>query len=69
MNPFQITSKAGVGALLVTVLVLILPMLGIEAKEDGIMEVVDAIGTVAGFVLLVWGQVDRKDLNMGLFRK
>lgn len=66
---FVTLSKAGIGATIVTVLEFIFPLLGIDVPTGSIAGVVEATATVVGFVLLVWGQLDRTDLKFGLFRK
>lgn len=69
MNAFKVTSKTGVGLVIYTILKFILPALGFEADEDSIMGVVDAVGVVIAFGLMLYGQWDRKDLQYGIFRK
>lgn len=66
---FKSTSKAGVG-LWITILTLIIQMFGLDISDQQIIEAVHAAAQVAGFVLLVWGQLDRTDLTFfGLMRK
>ena len=62
------TSMAGSG-LVVSVLVFGAKFLGLDLDEGTITEGVANILAAVGFVLLVWGQLRRKDLNWGLFRK
>ena len=70
---FNSVSKAGIGGGLVTLLYAVLPLLdsffGIKIPESDVQAFATAIGTIIGFVLLVWGQIDRKDLKFGLLRK
>lgn len=66
---FKNTSKAGVG-LWITILTLIIQMFGLDISDQQVIEVVHAAAQVVGFVLLVWGQLDRTDLTFfGLMRK
>lgn len=44
-------------------------MLGINAEDGQIQVWTDAIITVAGLVLMIWGQLRRGDLTMGILRK
>lgn len=47
----------------------IFPLFGIEVPEGTVAGVIEAILTVVGFGLLIWGQIDREDLKFGLVRK
>ena len=69
MNTFKFTSKAGVGAVIVTLMEVVLPLIGLDSQEGTAANVVDAVATLVGFALLLYGQFDRKDLEYGLFRK
>lgn len=66
---FSNLSKAGLGVTIVTVLNFVFPMIGVEVPEGSTAAFIESMGNVLGFILLVYGQIDRKDLNMGLFRK
>ena len=44
-------------------------MIGIDADEGQITEALLAIATLISFATWVWGQLSRKDLDWGLFRK
>lgn len=66
---FSNFSKAGVGIAIVSVLKVIFPWFGIEVPDESILQVVESVGVVIGFILMVYGQLDRKDLKMGLLRK
>lgn len=66
---FTSLSKAGLGATLVTLLNFVFPLIGVEVPEGSTTAFVENLGNILGFVLLVWGQIDRKDLRMGLFRQ
>lgn len=61
-------SMAGVGAL-ITVAVTLLKLFGVELPEGTEAKVTEAIVTIVGIGLLVWGQVRRPDLVAGIFRK
>ena len=61
-------SKAGVG-LVILVLTEVLSFLNISVDLGTIEAGVNGIFAFAAFILLVWGQLDRKDLKFGLFRK
>ena len=61
-------SKAGIGALL-TVAVTILNLFGVDLPEGTVGNATEAIATIVGIVMLVWGQFDRPDLKYGLIRK
>lgn len=65
---FTSISMAGTGTAVV-IIQAILSILGIEAPEGSVAGAVDAVVTVVGFVLLVWGQLRRKDLVAGFIRK
>ena len=66
---FNTLSKAGTGASIVIILNAIFPLLGIEVPEGSLESTIEAILNVFGFVMLVWGQLDRSDLVLGLWRK
>jgi len=61
-------SKTGIGAI-ITVIVTLLNLFGVELPEGTITTVTEAVATLVGVVLLVWGQLSRKDLHLGLIRK
>lgn len=66
---FKTTSKTAWGATLVTVLAFIFPTLGIDVPEDSIAGFVNALATVVGFVLMIYGQFDREDIAFFFWRK
>ena len=66
---FKNLSKAGLGIALIAVLKVIFPFFGIEVPEESLVQAVEAVGVVLGFILMVYGQLDRKDLTMGIYRK
>ena len=57
-------SKNGVG-----ILILVLSLLGVEVAESQAVEAVSAIGTLVSLALMVWNQVQRKDVSNFLFKK
>jgi hypothetical protein len=66
---FDTLSKAGLGVVIITILNLIFPLVGIDVPEGSTGAFVENIGNALGFVLLVWGQVARKDLIGGVVRR
>lgn len=68
MSMFTNISRAGVGSL-VTVTVTILKLCGIQLPDEAGGQLTEAIVTLVGLGLLVWGQVGRPDLVGGLFRR
>lgn len=65
MNTF---SKAGIGLILGLVLALF-KMFGIEVDDSQLQVAVEGLLTFISFALLIWGQLDRKDLKWGILRK
>jgi hypothetical protein len=61
-------SMTGVGAL-VTIVVTALNLFGIELPEGTVTKVTEAVVTLAGIGLLIWGQVRRADVKYGVFKK
>ena len=53
----------------VALIVLFLSFIGLEATEDGIAELVSAVGTVVSFFLMLWNQLDRSDVDKFIFKK
>lgn len=53
----------------VALIVLFLSFLGLEATEEGIVELVSAVGTVVSFFLMLWNQLDRRDVDKFIFKK
>ena len=47
----------------------LLLQLGVEVGEESVAGFVQAVLTAAGFVLTVWGQLRREDLEFGILRK
>lgn len=59
---------AGTG-LVISLLAFALPLLGVNVEQADITGFVDNAMKVIGFILVIWGQITRKDLNYGLIRK
>lgn len=59
---------AGVGAV-VTVFFTVLKVCGVEVPAEAGAQVTEAIGTLVGIGLLIWGQIRRPDLIGGIFRR
>jgi hypothetical protein len=57
-------SKNGVG-----LVVLALSLFGVEVTDSSVVEVIGAIGTIAGFVLMVINQLGRGDVAKFFFKK
>jgi hypothetical protein len=51
------------------VLVLVARWFGIDLDEGDATEIITSSITLISFILLIWGQLARKDLMFGLFRK
>jgi len=58
----------GVGGL-ITVFFAVLKLFGIEVPDEAAPKVVEAVATLVGIALLIWGQLRRSDLDYGIFRK
>lgn len=57
-------SKNGVG-----LVGLVLSIFGLEVSESQIIEVISALGTIVSFALMVWNQLDRKDVKHFIFKE
>jgi hypothetical protein len=66
---FNTLSKTGTGAAIVVIINALFPLLGIDVPEGSVQATLESILNVVGFILLIWGQVARKDLKLGLVRK
>ncbi len=66
---FEKVSMTGTGGAIVILLQVIFPLLGIEIDGSVIEQSVAAIMTLTGSVLLIVGQVRRKDMLGGIIRK
>ena len=60
---------AGSGASIVVVLKVLLPLFGIDIPDETVGELVEAGFVLIGTILLVVGQLRRKDLVGGIVRK
>lgn len=65
---FNGTSMAGSG-LIITLIETILKLTGVEFPDGSVSAGINGIIAFVGLILLVWGQVRRKDLKFGLIRK
>lgn len=65
---FNNKSRTGVGMAVFTITG-ILSLFGFDVEEGQVTEAVISVLNLASFVLMIWGQVDRKDLVWGLWRK
>jgi hypothetical protein len=63
------TSLTGLGAVVVTMLNLILPMLGVNVDAGTTEGLVVSIINVIGFITLVYGQYRRGDVKGFIFKK
>ena len=61
-------SKAGVG-MYASVITVVLTLLGVDVDEGQVTEAVLGAATVVSFVVWLYGQFARTDLEFGLFRK
>lgn len=59
---------AGTGGI-ISVVELVLKLIGVDFPEGSVGAAVNGIVAAVGLVLLVWGQVRRKDLTAGIVRK
>lgn len=64
----QNISLAGTG-LYVIIITAVLNYFGITADAGSVTAVVTSVITIFGWVLLIFGQLRRKDLTLGLVRK
>lgn len=65
---FERLSLAGTGGIVVLI-EFALKLLNIDVPGGAVGDTVNAIITVWGTIILIWGQVRRKDLHFGLIRK
>jgi uncharacterized membrane protein YfcA len=61
-------SITGIGGI-ITVVFAVLRLFGVDLPDDTAQKAAEAIATIIGIVLLVYGQLRRPDLKMGLIRK
>lgn len=59
---------AGTGGIVVLI-EFALKLLNIDVPGGMVGDTVNAVVTVAGTIIFIWGQVRRKDLHFGLIRK
>ena len=65
---FNSVSMAGTGVV-ITLIESVLKLFGIDFPDGSVGQAVNGAVAILGLVLLVVGQLRRKDLNMGFFRK
>lgn len=63
------TSLTGVGAVLVTLLNLVLPMMGFDVEAGSVEGLVVSIINVVGFITLLYGQWRRQEVKGFIFKK
>lgn len=57
-------SKNAIGLVL-----LALSTVGLNVMEQELIDFISAIGTIISFALLLWNQIDRKDVNFFFWKK
>ena len=62
-------SATGIGALVVTILNAVFPLIGFDVPEGGIENFVASATNVIGFGLLLYGQWRRKDTKAFIFKQ
>lgn len=55
--------------LIITVAQVLFAAFGVEYDPESLAAAANGLVTFIGFILVVWGQLRRKDLKFGLFRK
>lgn len=60
-------SMTGTG-LAVIIIMMFLNYVGIEADESTVLEVMESSVTLAGWIMTIYGQIRRKDLDFGFWR-
>lgn len=66
MNNYSLT---GMGAIVVTILNAIFPLIGFDIPEGGVDGFVASVTNVIGFGLLIYGQWRRKDTTGFIFKQ
>ncbi len=61
-------SLTGIGGI-VTIVELVLRLFGVEAPEGSVLAVVNGFVQLVGIGTLIYGQLRRKDLKMGMIRR
>ncbi len=61
-------SFAGTGAI-ITVIEAVLRLLNVDFPEGSVAAAINGAFAFVGFILLIYGQLRRKDLKFGLLRK
>lgn len=65
---FTNISMTGLGGL-ITIVFTVLRLFGIEVPDEAAAKLTEAVATIIGIALLVYGQLRRKDVEYGIFRK
>ena len=68
MNPFTNYSMTGIGLVVVLVEV-VLKLLGVELPEGSVSKTINDLVSGVGGVLVIFGQLRRKDLKWGFLRR
>lgn len=55
--------------LLILIILFILGQFGILATDTQLVQYLSDIAVIAGWLFTIWGQLRRKDLSFGLFRR
>ena len=55
--------------MLVTVIMFVAPMLGLDLEEGTVSDAISGLVQFVGFILMIWGQLRRKDLTIGMVRR
>ncbi len=61
-------SLTGIGGI-VTIVELVLRLFGVEAPEGSVLSIANGIVSLVGILTLVYGQLRRPDLKMGMIRR
>lgn len=60
-------SKNGIG-LAILLIEALLSSIGIEFDEGSIAKVVEGVVVLTGFLLMIWNQLDRRDVHWFIFK-
>jgi hypothetical protein len=61
-------SISGVG-MYAAIIVSVLRLAGVDVDEGQVTEAILAAATIISFAVWTWGQINRSDLDWGIFRK
>lgn len=65
---FTNISATGTGAI-ITLTEALLRAFGVEFPEGSVASAINGIAAAVGLGLIIWGQINRKDLKAGIVRK